>query len=348
LRRSVQAWQVHAAERARRRAGAGAATRDWSDLVAALESVAAASGTELVEAAEKRAIARIGRAILAEIDERHGALVRPIQESEQRVAVLVRQVAEAERAMEDMGVLLGAEQAKLARTFRERQERFLEPAQAAARDSFRERFAAVQVLKRRLRAAAFEVVRDLARAVSDRFRTELEPEAEELYRGAMDRFVALANEFLVGVARAPGMESIATVGPEVGFRVRGELRYTDLLYDTTATPLVWALDALLPRGAVVRAARRRAEAYLDRLVETNSSRIANDLVERAAASRSRLEAELRVRVREVSARANRAVSEARRRLQEGQPAVMMELSRLDALRRETEPLVAARSKGEGS
>jgi hypothetical protein len=93
---------------------------------------------------------------------------------------------------------------------------------------------------------------------------------------------------------------------------------------------------------------RRAGAYLDELVEANSSRIANDLVERTAASRARLEAEIRGRIREISDRARRALQEARRRRVEGRKAVEDELARLEALRTETESLLAARSKGEGS
>jgi hypothetical protein len=53
-------------------------------------------------------------------------------------------------------------------------------------------------------------------------------------------------------------------------------------------------------------------------------------------------------LREVSTRARRALDEAHRKIREGRPAVEAELSRLDALRRETESLVAARSKGEGT
>lgn len=76
--------------------------------------------------------------------------------------------------------------------------------------------------------------------------------------------------------------------------------------------------------------------------------MANDLVERAASSRARLEAEIRGRLREISDRARRALGDARRRREEGQKAVEDELSRLEALRTETESLIAARSKGEGT
>ncbi len=334
---------------AQERIATGAATRDWAELAGVLEGLARAAGADLVEAAEARAVDRLGRALLAEIAERRDALVRPLDESERRLATLERHVAAAERAMQDLGVLLSAEQAKLARTFRERQETFLPRAQESARSALSARSAALAAGRVRLREATFEAARAVSVELAERFRAELEPEAERLYGEAMARFVALANEFLERVASDPAMDALPRVlGPESGFRARSELHYTELLYTTTRTPLGWIADVLRTRKSAVRAALRRAGAYLDDLVEANSSRIANDLVERAASSRARLEAEIRGRLREISERARRALADARRRREEGQKAVEDELSRLEALRTETESLLAAPSKGEGT
>ncbi len=167
---------------------------------------------------------------------------------------------------------------------------------------------------------------------------------ERLYGAAMDRFVALANEFLARAGSEPGMDALPrALAAEAGFRVRGELRYTELLYRTSRLPVAgWLADLFRSRDGVVRAAVRHAGAYLDALVESNSSRIAYDLVERAASSRARLEAEIRSRLREVSERAGRALSEARRRIDEGQGAVEEELARLESLRAGVGSLVAAR------
>jgi GTP-binding protein EngB required for normal cell division len=334
---------------AQERISTGAATRDWAELAGALDAFARAAGADLVEAAEARAVERLGRALLAEIAERRDALVRPLDESERRLATLERHVAAAERAMQDLGVLLAAEQAKLARTFRERQETFLPRAQESARTALSTRAAALSVGRGRLREAAYKAARAVSLELAERFRGDLEPEAERLYGEAMARFVALANEFLERVASDPEMVALPRVlGPESGFRARSELHYTELLYTTTRTPLGWAADLLRTRKGAVRAALRLAGAYLDDLVEANSSRIANDLVERAASSRARLEAEIRGRLREISDRTRRALGDARRRRGEGHKAVEDELSRLDALRAETESLLAARSKGEGT
>jgi hypothetical protein len=241
----------------------------------------------------------VARALLAEISERRDALLRPLAESERRLASLEQHVAAAERAMADLGVLLSAEQAKLARTFRERQEAFLAPAQESARRVMAERIRALTVSKGRLWAAAFELARELSTHLVERFRAELEPEAERLYGAAMERFVVLANEFLERIASEPGMEGIArTLGAEKGFRVPTQLYYASLMYRTSRTPIGWLVAVLRSREAVIRAAIRRAGEYLDVLVESNSSRIANDLVDRAAASRSRLEKEIQSCLRE--------------------------------------------------
>jgi GTP-binding protein EngB required for normal cell division len=333
---------------AHERLATGAATRDWAKLSRTLEALAGTEGADLVQAAEARGAARLARELLAEISDRRDALTRPVQESQRRLELLSEHVAGAERALQDLGVLLGAEQARLSGAFRERQERFLPSAQDAARADLRARVGMLSVPKHRLRSAFFDQARDISSALSERFRSELEPEAEGLYRAAMERFVVLANEFLTRVAREPGMTALQPVDADTGFRVRGDLRYTDLLYTTTATPLAWAADVLRPRRMVAAAVLRRAGAYLDRLVETNSSRIANDLVERAAASRARLEGEIRGRLQEIRSRTRRALDQAQQVLREGQPAIEAELARLDALRRETESLVAAPLKGEGS
>lgn len=334
---------------AQERVASGRATRDWAELLKSLEELARGSGAEIVGAAEVRAVERLGRALLAEISERRDALLRPLADSERRLAALEKHVAAAERAMADLGVLLAAEQANLARTFRERQDAFLAPAQESARRTMAERIRALAASKGRLRSAAFEEARGISTELVERFRAELEPEGERLYGAAMDRFVALANEFLDRIAAEPGMDALPrALGAETGFRVPTQLHYAQLMYRTSRTPIGWLIDVLRSREAVIRGAIRHVGEYLDVLVESNSSRIANDLIDRAAASRSRLEKEIRSCLREVSDRARRALEEAQRRISEGQDAVEKELSRLAVIGSKVESLLAARPKGETS
>jgi hypothetical protein len=329
-------YQVSAQERL----ATGRETRDWHDLFGALGHLARTAGGDLVHAAEQRAVERLGRAVLDEIGERRDALLRPIGASQERLERLRGHIAQAHRALADLGVLLAAEQTRLARAFRSRQERFLGPAQESARGALLARLRLLAVPRRRLRSLGFEAAREVSTETVERFRAELEPEAEELYAEAMERFVALANDFLARAAGEPGLDSLPhTLPAEAGFRRSSSVCYTDLRY-TTVSSLAWLRDSLRTRRMVIRAVLRAAGGYLDRLVESNSSRIASDLVERLSGSRERLEQEIQAMLNELSERASRALSEAERKRAAGKEAVEVELERLDVLRRGTVELMS--------
>ena len=324
----------------------GTPTRDLGALTDALTALARTAGADLLELASTRAVARLGRGLLAELEERRNALLRPLEESERRLANLEVQLAQAEQAMTDLGALLAAEEARLARDYVARHEAFFPAAQADASRTLDERIGALTAPRTTLWEAALGSARGLAMEVVERFRLVLEPAAEAAYRAAMTRFVDLGNQFLERTAASAGW----TLAPrpldeEAGFRVRGDLRFTELHYTTGRLPFAFLFDLLRPRRVVLRSAGRRAQALLARLVETNASRVAYNLAARASESRQRLEREVRERLREVRDVTRQAVEEARARRAKGEGAVQAELSRLDALRIELEPLLAARSHG---
>jgi hypothetical protein len=199
-----------------------------------------------------------------------------------------------------------------------------------------------------LRARSYQAAQDVARETVELWRGEIEPLAEEMYRRSTDRFVALANEFLARTAASgePGMETLAAaLEPEAGLRAASRLHYTELLHLTT-NELAWLLDLLRPREWTVRALVARVGQYLDWVLEANSSRVANDLAERVAKSRARLEAEVRGALRQVADVARRAVERARSRRAEGEEAVTGELALLESLRTETESLQQTPDEGE--
>jgi GTP-binding protein EngB required for normal cell division len=342
LRRPVGTiFQVSATERLER-----GATRDWGAFERALTSLAHESGADLVRSAEARSFERLARALLRELDEHREALSRPIEESERRLTSLRRSVSGAERALEDVGVLLASEQGRLARGFRERQEAYLPGAQRQARAELSALVSALDAPRWKLRARAFESAQGVARRGAERFRAELEPVAEETYRRSMERFVELANEFLdrLRTSGEPGLDTLpAALGAETGFRVPSRVYYTEML-DRTMSPIGSMLDAVRSRDRAVRAVVRRTGSYLDALIEANSSRIANDLAERVGRSRERLEAELRALLHQVTGVAERAMSRARARRAEGDRAVMNELEQIASLRSQVESLL--NSKGE--
>jgi len=88
--------------------------------------------------------------------------------------------------------------------------------------------------------------------------------------------------------------------------------------------------------------RRAARLYLERLLDTNSTRVQNDLIERARQSRQRLETEIRGRISEAHEVAARALARAREAHAAGADAVRAELDRLDYLKH----VVAALTDGQ--
>lgn len=322
-------------------------TRDWAALLQALRALSAGAGGTIVREAEGRGFHRLAAAVARELGERRGALTRPVEESRRRIADLRREVDAAERAMADLGALLAAEQARLTADYIARYERFLTAAQRAAEASLAASIPELPLPSIRLREAAFSEARRVAAATVSGFEAELGPVAEALYVSAMERFVQLANAFLVRIGGRPGMESLpGTLGPEEHFRVPGEFRYAELLHAASDHPLAWLPDVLRPRRFTVRSVTRAAQRYAARLIETNGSRVTHDLVARAAESRRRLEGEVRSRLRDVAAVAERALADAGEKLLAGEGAVRAELERLDALAAELEHLQSNQRRGE--
>jgi hypothetical protein len=326
---------------ARERLESGRPTRDWAQLERTLAALEHEAGADIVRAAEARGVERLARALVRELDERRDALLRPMAESEARLAALRASVEGAERAMGDLGVLLGAETARLADSFRRRHDGYVPVAQAAARGDLEAGVRALRCRRTRVRAEAFRVAQQVMRGVTERFRAEVEPAAEEGYRRAMERFVALGNEFLARLAASgePGLDALPpALGPEAGLRVPSRLHYTELLYRTLSLT-AWLTDAVMPREWTIRSALARTGRYQDDIVEANSSRVAADLVERVAKSRARLEAELRESLRRVTSVAESALGRARERRAAGEAAVKEELRSIALLRERVEALL---------
>ena len=110
--------------------------RDWKKLVQALEQLVQDSGRELIQSAGERGIQRFSEELLAIVCEDREALLRPIEESEQRIARMKQTIAEAERSMRDLGYLLMGEQHRLSDYFLDRRKAFLAEVLPKAREEF--------------------------------------------------------------------------------------------------------------------------------------------------------------------------------------------------------------------
>jgi GTP-binding protein EngB required for normal cell division len=320
----------------------GEAARDWLGLEAALATLAANTGAGLIRQAEGRGSALLAQRLLHEITEQHDALLRPVEESERRITLLRTCVADAERALNDLGPLFAAEQKRLSATFKTQWQRFVKDAVPAAHEEFSAAMRQVGGRRRRVRRQALQLAQDIATRWDDRWRGEAEPAAEQLYRAAAQRFVEVANGFLA--RRATSANALAelprSVNPEVGFRTASRFHSTELMHLTGRSPLQWFAGIVLPPAMARRRIEREMGAYLEHLVSTNTARILNDVGDRVLESRRRLEAEIRGYLREVCGSAERALLGARVWQAAGEQAVRSEVERLDSIRQQVETICA--------
>jgi hypothetical protein len=108
-----------------------------------------------------------------------------------------------------------------------------------------------------------------------------------------------------------------------------------------ASPVRYVADLVL--GSIRAHVPLDADAreFLDRLLQTNSERVRNDLEQRVTESRRHLEAEIRSMLRELNGVAERALTRARSAHATGSIAVKSSLKRLADAETELAPLTGA-------
>lgn len=96
--------------------------------------------------------------------------------------------------------------------------------------------------------------------------------------------------------------------PESGFRVRSGFAFIDFTNEAQpASPLRWIADLVLAPIGARKVITRDARGFLDKLLETNSTRVQSDILSRVQDSQGQLEAEIRKLLHEVSRIAEKAV-----------------------------------------
>jgi hypothetical protein len=336
LQRPLEAlYEVSAIEQLERRG----AERDWGKFIAALEGLVEQSGRALIRRAGERGLRRLSEQLLATVREERDALLRPVEQSERRIAAMRETIAEAERSLHDLGYLFTAEQHRLSDLFLSRRKAFLKTAAAAAHGDLRK---ALEAAPRRggpsFRRSTMRAAQEIARAQVSPWLEAEETYGEQVYRQAGQRFVDLANEFLRRLAEA-GVPELAqmphALDPERGFRTRSRFYFHDFV--TLAQPASifrWLADFALGIAGGYGPIAREAEQFLDRLLEVNSARIQSDVNERVLESRHRLEADIRRLLRDVTHVAERALANARAAQSSGAAAVQSALARLAKLEEE--------------
>jgi hypothetical protein len=287
----------------------------------------------------------LGALLLAELDEQLGAVTRPLEESERRIEVLRAAADDAAGALRDLDPLFKAEEGALASDIEAARRRFLTAAEPRARDALAEAVERLQPGTGAIRERIADLARSIAKAQIEAWASEFEPHALRRYQHAMVRFVALRQGILERL-RSSGEPAFSGVqerfSVEPGFRTRRGFHFHDLLAVAAPGAVTQAIDVLRPRGALVAAARRDAQRYLERLLATNSARLANDLTDRVRESRRQLETELIHALRETTASCERSLDQARLRHEAGAEALQEEHAKVRGLREHAQRLLRPR------
>ena len=318
--------------------------RDWDKLLASFHHLVEDSGRNLVRAACDRGLQRMGEQLLAIISEDRDALQRPIEESERRIDLMKETIGEAERSMRELSFLFMAEQQRISDFFVDRRKQFLHLVWTESEKKFNEGLLAIPRgfgphYRHRVMHLALELSQ---RRVMPWLKPEQE-EGERQYRAVAVRFVEMGNTFLNKLANA-GLNELTrmphALDPEKGLRVRSHFSFEKFLGTADPpSPLRWLADVFLPLVGARKVITAEAREFLQHLLDTNSSRVQNDVLNRIQESRDRLEVEIRKLLHEISRIAEQALDRARRVKEEGTPAVWSAIERLNGLERELSALV---------
>jgi hypothetical protein len=335
-------YEVSAYERLEKRQ----ARWDWEALVAALQKLANESGRTLVRSAGERGLRRLGDELLAVTLEEREALVRPMEESEQRIAAMRQTITEAERSLREISYLFEAEQHRLSDLFLEGRKEFLANARRTAMEEAREAFLRIpRQYGPKFRRDAMHAAQIVAAGVVLPWLAEEQARAEEEYLKVAPRFVAIGNDFLqkLSESKMPELARMPNaLHSEKRFRVASRFRFEELIHVARpASPLRYLADVVLGLVRAFSVIERQASEFLEYLLEMNSTRVQSDVVDRVQESRGQLEGEIRKLLHEVTRIAARALDHAREARAQGESAVDDKLARLDVTEAEIRALVGS-------
>ena len=335
-----EVFEVSAVERMENRGP----LRDWERLLSSLHRLVEDSGRNLVRAACDRGLQRLSEQLLAIVSEDRDALQQPIEESERRIQLMKQTINEAERSMRELNFLFMAEQQRISDLLVERHRQFFRSAWTESETEFNQELRSLDLgfgphYRRRLMHLAQEISQ---RKVTPWLQLEQE-EGERQYRAVAIRFVEMGNNFLKKLADA-GLSELTrmphALDPEKGFRVRSRFTFMGFIeIAQPASPLRWIADIFLPFVGGRKLIVNEAREFLRHLLEVNSARVQNDVLERIQESRGHLEVEIRKLLHEISRIAEQALDRARKVKEEGTPAVQSAVERLNRFERDVSALV---------
>jgi len=333
-------FEVSAAERLEKQGP----LRDWEELLASLHDLVEDSGRNLVRAACDRGLLRLSEQLLAIISEDREALLRPIEESERRIELLKETINDAERSMRELSFLFMAEQHRISDLFGDRHKKFFSSAWNDSELEFNRDLTSVPLgFGPHFRRRVMHLAQKISRCKVMPWLKPEQEEGERQYRAVATRFVEMGNNFLKKLAGA-GLSELTrmphALDPEKGLRVRSRFVFEDFIGTAQPpSPLRWLADVFLPLVGARKVITNEAREFLRHLLEINSARVQNDVLNRIQDSRGRLEAEIRKLLHEVSRIAEQALDRARKVKEEGTPAVQSAIGRLNRIEKDVSALV---------
>jgi GTP-binding protein EngB required for normal cell division len=334
-----EVFEVSAAERLERQGP----LRDWGKLLASLHDLVEDSGRNLVRAACDRGLLRLSEQLLAIISEDREALLRPVEESERRIELMKETINDAERSMRELSFLFMAEQHRISDIFGDRHKRFFSSAWSDSELEFNRDLTSVPLgFGPHYRRRVMHLAQKISRCKVMPWLKPEQEEGERQYGAVATRFVEMGNNFLKKLAGA-GLSELTrmphALDPEKGLRVRSRFVFEDFIGTAQPpSPLRWLADVFLPLVGARKVITNEAREFLRHLLEINSARVQNDVLNRIQDSRGRLEAEIRKLLHEVSRIAEQALDRARKVKEEGTPAVQSAIARLNRIERDVSAL----------
>ncbi len=309
--------------------------RDWPLLVHRLEELAQNGGARLVEQAASRGFASLVDRLRRHLREERDALLRPVDESEQRLNELRRCAREAEQSLVELTHLFNAEQQKLARRFDDERTQFIEHALPQVAGLLDQKLAhASQQHGPQLRKIAFDEAYTMAQDLVHAWLVEQRPHVEHEFAAVTERFTEQANTFLERLRNSGQLPADALpekLVSEAGLRARSNFYFRSVT--PLAHPLLtWLVDVFLSATAARKAAQRDGLEFARQLLEVNANRVLGDFNDRIVESRRSVESALRRTLTEVVSVAESAAGRAAEVRRQGEQAVKDAVAQLDAYR----------------
>lgn len=317
---------------------------DWDLFVGSLQKLVDESGRTLVRAAGERGLQRMGEEILSVTLEEREALVRPIEDSERRIATMRETIAETERSLCEIGYLFMAERHRLSDLLLERRNKFLGENLDAAKVEANEKFPKIRLgYGPSFRREAMHAAQTIATSRVLPWLVKEQEGAEEEYREVARRFVNIGDKFLAKLSESklPELSRMPNaLNHEKGFRVGCRFRFEELInIAEPASPLRYLGDIILGLVGACSVIQKDALAFLEHLLEMNSTRVQSDLMARVEQSQCQLEAEVRKLLHQISRAATTAMEHARDIKSRGTVAIEQNLRRITTAEKEIHLLI---------